>query len=570
MRNLFNRLNHYITLLLVVATSLLAGGCTMTADNTLGSNITPEGEVMVMRHLKFRGNSIIRLNSETGKNEVVDASLDGRNFIETRLYRTDSVLASNTGKGYMGVRRSDIFGLRTAGFASTMLYMNALDQEKGFGYMPIFDTMKLILTIKDYGGDTLVPVRYKVYELQRSLAENVLKYDEKRNEDSVAYINCDLSGVYDESRPIFEFTFPNSELNEGPSTMIIPMENTEYSWDFVRRLMLIPDNYADAGSDWDGWGNSGIECYSDDEKWVNKFYGVYIKPDVVNTPNRKEGAIYALDLSESGLMLQGRCRNPQDPTMIQDTVGMYYYFKDESSTLNASVNKVEHDYTQSLSGGAAELNRVVMEQSKPREERTMVSTCYVEGLGGPATEIYLTDDWLNEMLALESSEGQNYSKMGINQCLFTIYIEGAYYDWELTQSNSSKFTEQLNKSFSRVGAYMNYSTLSPILDYDYVYEKTYDMESLYGGYLDRSRGCYVMNMTAHIQQLFNYAKSVRQEDGTFAFNKDDSNYVSRTIYIGAEAVNPYNLSESVLQGMEDKHSNNEAPIQIDLTYTLIK
>jgi len=249
---------------------------------------------------------------------------------------------------------------------------------------------------------------------------------------------------------------------------------------------------------------------------------------------------------------------------------MFYYFMDEDSKLNASVNKVEHDYTQSLSGGASYLNKGVMDQTKPREERTKVSTCYIEGLGGPATEIYLTDDWLNELLAIENNEGDSFSKVGINQCLFTIYVEGAFYDWELTQSNASRLAEVLNKSFSRLGAYANYITLSPIIDYDYVYENSYDTESNFGGYLDRSRGCYVLNVTAHIQQLFNYAKSVRQEDGTFAFNKSDSNYVPRTIYIGAEAIDPYNLSESALQGMDDRQSNNEAPIQIDLTYTLIK
>ena len=246
-------------LLAVVAATLVFEGCSMTADKTLGSNIMPEEQVMVMRHLKFQGNNIIRFNPTTGK-EIVDGSIDGKNFLETRLYRTDSLLASNTKMGYIGVRRSDTLGLRVASFASSMLYMNAIDEKNGFGYKPIFDTMKLILSITNYGGDTLVPIRYKVYELQKSLVGSVLKYDEKRKKDSIAYINCDLSEVYDESKPIFEFTFPNSELKEGPSTVIIPMENTEYSWDYVRRLMLIPDNYAATDSDWDGYGRSGIEC----------------------------------------------------------------------------------------------------------------------------------------------------------------------------------------------------------------------------------------------------------------------------------------------------------------------
>ena len=564
MKDFFSRIRYNILTLLIVVVSLVVSGCTMTADNTLGSDIMPEGQVMVMRHLKIRGSEMVRYNAETATNESVNT---GKKFFETRLYRTDSLLSSNTGVGYMGVSRSDTLGLRSAGFASTIIYMNALDEKTGFGYKPIFDTMKLVLSIKDYGGDTLVPIRYKVYELKRPLAENVLQYDEKRQEDSVAYINCDLSGVYDESKPIFEFTFPNGELQQGPSTQMIAMESTEYSWDFARRLMLIPDNYADANSDWDGYGRDSVELYKDDEKWVNKFYGVYIKPDLSATPANRRGAMYALDLEASGFMLQGRSRNPQDPTMIKDTVGMYYYFRDDQSKFSASVNKIEHDYTKSLSGGEAELSDDDMYHTKSREERKEVETCYVEGLGGPSTEIYITDELLNTMLDLENSEGETYSKLGINQCVLSIYVDKADYDWTLTQGNAALLAPLLDKSFARLGSYLNYNTLAPVMDYDYVYEQNYNSETIYGGFLDRSRGCYTMNLTAYMQRLYNYAKSVRQEDGTFAFDETDKNYVQRTIYIGTEATSPYAFSVSVLQGVG---SSLSAPIQIDLTYTLVK
>lgn len=549
-------------LLIIVVTTLFMGSCTMVADDTLGANMMPEEQVMVMRHLKFKGNNIVRIGAD-GSNEEVDS---GKKFLETRLYRTDSLLASNTGVGYMGVRRSDTLGVRTASFASSMLYMNAIDKDNGFGYKPIFDTMYLVLSINSYGGDTLVPTNYRVYELKKPLVDNVLKYDSSRNEDSVAYINCDLSGVYNQNEPIFEFTFPNSELGEGPSSIMIPMERTDYSWDFVRRLMLIPDDYADANSSWDGYGRSGIEVYSNDEKWVNKFYGVYIEP-VVKEEN-KRGAIYALNLSASGLMLQGRNRNPKDPSMIKDTVGMYYYFVDSDSKYNTSVNRVSHDYSRGLTSDTQYLlNPENMDSSKPRDERAEVSTCYVEGMGGPATEIYITDDLLDYMLGLESEAlvSESFSKMGINQCQMTIYVDGADYDWSKTQNNALALTPLLDKSFSRLGAYVNYNTLSPLSDYDYIYESNYDTDIIYGGYLDRSRGCYTMNITVHMQKLFNYAKSVRQENGGYLFNESDANYVSRTIYIGAEAVSPYALTESVIQG-----AGATASIQLDLTYTLIK
>lgn len=569
MRNYFNSVCTTISLLLVIVAAFVFGGCTMTADDTLGSNIMPEDQVMVMRHVKFQGNKIIHLDSTTGSNKEVDTLDNGENYLETRLYRTDSLLSSNLGKGYMGVRRSDVLGVRTAGFASSILYMNAINEEKGFGYQPIFDTMKLVLSIKNYGGDTIVPIRYKVYELKKPLAGNVLKYDEKRQKDSIAYINCDLTPVYDESKPIFEFTFPRTELKEGPSTMMIPMENTEYSWDYARRLMLIPDNYADANSGWDGYGRDSVELYTDDEKWVNTFYGLYIKPDVAATPANKEGAIYELDLSASGVMLQGRSRNPKDPSMIQDTVGMYYYFYDSESQFNTSVNKVEHDYTQGVSGVVPYLGTIEMDASKSREERTRVSTCYVEGLGGPATEIYLTDEFLQTLLDLQKPENMGeYSRLGVNQCLFTIYVAGASYDWYVTQSRATALQSLLDRSFTRLGSYLNYNTLSPIIDYDYVYESSSGSEGIYNGHLDRSRGCYILNITAHIQKLFNSMRYLDEADGQYKYDLTKADEKLRTLYIGAEATSPYSLTDSELQG-EDSGSN-EAPIQIDLTYTLVK
>ena len=247
--------------------------------------------------------------------------------------------------------------------------------------------------------------------------------------------------------------------------------------------------------------------------------------------------------------------------MIKDTVGMYYYFYDADSDYNASVNKVTHDYSQSS------LKNVVMDGAKPLEERTRVETCYIEGLGGPSTEIYITDDFLNALCELEQEAEAMSAKMGINQLLFTIYVDGADYDWNVTQSNIAWLTPLLDKSFTRLGAYLNYNTLSPVADYDYVYENSYSSELAYGGYLDRSRGCYMLNLTVYIQQLFNYAKSVRQEDGTFLFDEKDENYVRRTFCLGTEATQPYVFTESVLQGTG---KGVPAPIEIDLTYTLVK
>jgi hypothetical protein len=59
-----------------------------------------------------------------------------------------------------------------------------------------------------------------------------------------------------------------------------------------------------------------------------------------------------------------------------------------------------------------------------------------------------------------------------------------------------------------------------------------------------------------------------EADGQYKYDLTKADEKLRTLYIGAEATSPYSLADSELQG-EDSGSN-EAPIQIDLTYTLVK
>ena len=563
MRNFANKICAILLLAFATIFAISLTACTPEIDSSLGGEIMPENQAMVLRHLKLRGNKIIKYN---GDNSGYPAPSP---LIESRQFRTDSVISSNLDYGYFGVRFSDIFGMRSAGFASSIIYMNELDEKLGWGYKPIFDTMKLLLTIDKYKGDTLVPVKYYVYELKESLAGNAL-----REKDSIAYINCDLSKIYDESKPIFSFTFPVAERNEGPATTIITLDPvtdnngkmSAQTWDYIRRLMLIPENYNDANSEWDGYGNDGLEYYQDEKKWVEKFHGVYIKPDI-SSISGSEGAMYATKLDASGLVLKGRNRNPQDPTLIKDTIGMYYYFYDEYTKYNLSVNRVERDYSHGINGASA-LNSVVMDEKKSIEERNLVHLCHIEAIGGSVAELTFTDQMLDELLKLLSEE-EAYSKMGVNQCLMTLYLDKASYDWDITQGNYVELASMLDDAFDRVGTYLYYHTLSPIVDYDYVNEEKYGTELTYGGYLDRSRACYILNITGYMQRLFRYInETARQEDGSYKFDKNDPNYAPRTIYIGAKASDPFDFSTVSIQGMDN--GNNKAPIQIDLTYTLIK
>lgn len=579
MRSYFNHLRKALAATVTAAgifgMSVLTG-CSPTVDPTLGYEIVPEHQKMVMRHLTFKGGKVIRFdaqNSTDDESRYTEKDAPSGNFFETSLYRTDSLLSSNINYGYFGIERSDTFGIRKAGFATTIVYMDSVSVTEGFGYKPIFDTMHLLLTIDDFCGDTLTPVKYNVYELVKPLLGSAISA-----EDTTAYANCDMTGTYDPTKPLFTFTFPDGEKT-GPATTSVAMTPVDMSangatWDFVRRLMMIPDNYN--SPEWDGYANKGLEYYDDEAKFIEKFNGVYIAPDLASMPQEGKGAIFNAKLSGSGLYLEGRNRNPEDPTLIKDTVGMSYYFNYLYIGNNMSVNKIEHDRSSATEPlGGKMLSGIEMEAHDasgnkiPRENRTKVETCYVEGMAGALTELHFTDDFIDELRAASEDEGENYSLVGINQCLIYFYLTGADYDWNVTQGNAALITPKLDASIGRLGMYTNFNSLTNIVDYDYVYEQTYSTTVNYDGNLNRSRACYMMNITGYMQQLTNYVRTLEKgADGRYTFDENAEGYVPRTIYIGPEATSPYTFKRSVIQGMEG--AENNAPIHVELTYTLFR
>ncbi|MBP3424847.1 MAG: DUF4270 family protein [Alistipes sp.] len=563
-------------LILCAAVALFAVGCSADVDSELGYDIIPDHQKMEMRHLTFKGGKVLRFNAAASDDDKSVYDSEEGNFFRTSLYRTDSLLSSNISYGYIGVEHSDTFGMRSSALASSILFMNSVDKENGFGYRPIFDTLSLILTINDYGVDTLTPVRYEIYELTKPLLGSVV--DAK---DTTAYTNCDITKAYDETKPLFTFVFPDGKKT-GPTTTSIDLTPVDMSrngqtWDFVRRMMLIPEDY-DTNSEWDGYARDVDSLYSSEKNWQQAFHGIYIKPVLESVDRSKRGALYSFDLKSSGLQLQGRNRNPNDPTLIQDTIGANFYFYDESiepyttnygqyvpgveGAINISVNKVEHDYSGSLIGA---LNIDAYDESGnklPNSSRDEVAECYVEGLAGVATELYFTDEFLQQIQRAYTNDkdGSKYRAIGVNQCRLYIYMKSASYVWADNISNAATLTPLMDKFISRLGSYVGYSKLNCIADYDPVYETQSGSSLAYGGYLNRTRGCYEMDITGFMQRLCNYVNSLEKLEDY------DESIVSRTIFIGPEAVSPFTFKHTELQGS----SAAGAPIHLEMTYTMIK
>lgn len=470
-----------------------------------------------------------------------------RPFFETRLFHTDSIKSSNLGTGYFGAMSNETFGSRRAGLMSQYMAA-ALSNAEGFGYRPIFDSLQLKIEVSDYAGDTLQPIKYNVYEivsndyLDPSMpapagAGNVTDTLFYPSFDPMPYVNPE---------PAFTFTFPDGE-STGPKTQYITLQPTAQGMKLINRLMLLEGEYKD-----------DMTIYQQLDLWTDYFKGIYIAPAEEVSG---EGNMFATSLSGSGLFLYARNRNEKDPTLIQDTItASYTFYISSTSYPTASINTIRHDYSNS------KIN--IADADESSESRPLNSNIYVEGMDGIVTELTFTDALFEEMRKLydgvTDESGTPYTSIAINRAQLMIYLDHSDYDWE--KIDLGLITPLLDESFTRLGLYTNYKKLTGISDYSYMYEKLYassGFELPYGGYLNRSRGCYVMDITSYLQSIWNgYLKT----QGVDIVPGKESE--PRTIYIGPEAYGLYSMPYTTAQGMEN--GENNAPIMLNLVYTMIK
>ncbi len=520
------------SLIAAVVALTLGVGCT-TADDMLGADFIPDDQRLQMRRAIFD-----------------KTTSDERRLMVTKMFRTDSIVASNLKYGYMGAQSHPEFGKRNVGFVSQYLVVGLTDST-GFGYRPIFDSAQILLTISEFGGDTLQPQRYNVYEVTEDFV--AANKDADGEVDSTFYLNYDIT-PYINPEPVFTFTFPDG-VKTGPATTAVTMQTTEAGEALVRRLMLIDGEYKD----------NDMSVYKDDEKWVKYFKGLYICPD---GDAAGEGSIYSVDLETSGFTIYGRNRHESDPELIKDTTQAVYYFLDDAAEWgNVSVNTIERDYNGTSLSDDTMLESDDLEQ----DNRPEVTMGYVEGMGGPVMEIDFTSDFFKTIDDLrvevdgQSGESVEYSRIAFNQVRMLVYVKGSSYDWD--EIIPDDITPLLDESFARLGLYTDYKSLTPVPDYNYVYEANYSLELNYGGYLSRSLGCYELDVTAYMQSLWSkYCDLPKSE----RVSGNLSGLKERKIYLAPEAYGLYGFDRAIVQGAQTESEELVAPIKLELTYTLIK
>lgn len=554
------RFNNFRRMLLPVAAlaatiGLTLGGCTKV-DDTLGGNLIPDNQQMRAGYVQLPRAD----------------ELNPKKYVETRLFQTDSIVSSNITYGYMGSMLNDTLGHRSAGFLSQMVNYYKVDSGY-FGYMPIFDSAQILLKVTSFGRDSVTEQSFAVYEVvsNKYLTEKPIAPN-KSQRDSTFYLNFDpvAEGVYNPDEPLFTFTL-GGEGKYPSTTSAVTLEPTEAGKKYIRRLMLQEGEYA---------GDYSIYSADSLKYWVEAFKGLYIAPNPEKPLTEYgKGTIFATELTYSGLSVYGRNRVKDDPSLIKDTIGMVYYFYEDGAEFgNVSVNNVKHGYEE-----ATIARRINIEEARETaENRPENPLVYVEGMGGVVTEMTFSPEFFAELeseIAKGNADGKNFKTLAFSQVRMSIYFNDSDYEWEKiadgTAGDILRMTDQMNAYPTRLGMYTNYKTLTPISDYAYVYEQNYGSSVMlaYNGKINRSRGCYVMDITGYMQQLWNSYMEAKADAGGEVANIDWDKVKNRSVYIGPEAYGLYTTSFGVLQGMPTQAGTaepNNAPIRFSMAYNLIK
>lgn len=555
---------------MAAAIAAVFAGCTKV-DDTLGGNLIPENQQM-----------------KAGYVELLGEGLNPRKYVETRLFQSDSLIGSNISYGYFGTCINDTLGERKAGFLSQMINYYKVD-EGYFGYMPIFDSAQIMLKIASIGRDSLTKQKFAVYEiLSNDYIDKKPIAAGKSQADTTFYINFDpqnpngdgsAAPVYNPEKPLFWFYLGGEGTTPSTATNIT-LEPTEEGKNYIKRLMLQEGEYKDDYS-----------IYSPDslEYWVKEFKGLYICPDpnepVQKNGTKETGTIFSTSLDYSGLAVFGRNRVEGDPTLIKDTIGMVYYFYESGTEFgNVSVNSIRHNYDAATSDAKIDISqaREVNPDGTINENRGLNSRVYAEGMGGVVTEMTFSPEFFAELeaeIAKGNADGKNFKTLAFSQVRMSIYFNDSDYEWEKiadgTAGDILRMTDQMNAYPARLGMYTNYKTLTPISDYAYIYEQNYgsSVTLAYNGKINRSRGCYVMDITGYMQQLWNSYMEAKADAGGEVANIDWDKVKNRSVYIGPEAYGLYTTSFGVLQGMPTQAGTaepNNAPIRFSMAYNLIK
>lgn len=405
--------------------------------------------------------------------------------VNTYLMQPDSFATSGLTYGFLGSCVDSVFGKTSAAFCSQFMMSYFTSGEEMFGIAPVFDSLELRFTVNATAlGDTMKVQKFNVYELDTLL-----------NYDSTYYADFDpLNKIKDEVICSFELTgLPSSEI-------VVKMDSPN-GLKFAQRLM-------------DTTGG----CYTGDSLFFNRFKGFCFMPDETSP---QDAAVYRIAFSGIEMVLYTRNHTDESATAIKDTVQVYYSF-DNTYYYTGRVSSIKHDYSQTQ----------IQNIGDTLETATPLDYGYIQSLGGVATFVRFTDEFVDELCAKVKDP---YKSIVINKASLL---------WPVKNISP----EAYSIAPSRLGAYTDYTHFTNILDYDYTYESSSNTTLMFDGYLNRTFGRYPTDLSIFLQELI----------------RDPENS-PRTFVLGVDVDQTSEFNQVVL-----KTGASDPPLRVALTYTLIR
>jgi hypothetical protein len=491
--NFSNKATDLVRAFCATAIMLISANACTEVDDELGGNLLPKNQQMTIRIDKLSGTKIF-------------------------TQKQDSLKSSNLGRVLFGKIGDPDLGSYTNGFIVQFLPYSLPYDGLGYGLDPIVDSLVLTLPLNSVYGEYNVEQKFNVYALEWNEDQTI--GPDSLHLDSTYYTFFKPARYYDAGKPLFTFTHSGKA---GLDTRLIPTATGE---EYLNSIVTFDP-----------------VDYKNDYLFRKAYKGWYITP----ADDSPAAATYdvAIDYETAYMTLYARNHDTNDLSKIYDTVSAYFVFDDQEydgfKFGNVSINIVDFDYAGTDVDAALALT----------EAGTPQTVTYIQPMGGVTTRLEFTDELVTALRDLRNqTDGEGnpvtYPGIMINQAEMYLYLK-------------NDETPTLDRSMKRVGSYLNLNTLTNTPDYLYyseLYQQQQDASYTlpYNGYLDRSLGCYKMDITSYIQQL---AKEV--EAG-------EEPSISQTVWLAPDAYSFFAGGQSVVQNGDDEGKQ----IEIKITYTLVK
>lgn len=345
-------------------------------------------------------------------------------------------------------------------------------------------------------GDTSKTQTFNIYEVTKRLYVDSLYYIREFNVNEVI-----------DPEPLFTFDYKLSDGN--PYELRLTGAKVE---DLMDRLQ-----------------HASRSLYEADSLFVNEFKGLYLAPASTSSRN---AAVLSLSITSTTLNFYAHKDYVDDTNTEQkDTIVGSYSFDASTYTDLLSLNTYQFDYSSSI-----------LDQSQFNDTSSTsspVSVSYVQGCGGVTTYLKFTEDFANQLKDLKKEKDPN-STMVIHSARLEIGIE-------------DPTPENLDMAMTRLGFYTDYSSFLPVSDYLYTLEvsETNPITLAYGGYVNRSRNSYTMDITRMVQTIA------------------DISAQDYMIDVGPSFFESYNPMHRVILNTSTDPSA-PLPLRVSVTYTLVR